>query len=172
MISCLVITGMPGTGKTTVALALAARMMKQGSAALALHTDLLKVTLRSLFPGEFKGPAYAGDFVEAINRLRPLLEAQVAKAAQDGYLLIVEGTLALGFSPAGGLKVLLELEHSERRRRIARKHPVAQAALARSSLERYQKALAASIAPDTLRLDATLPLPLILDQIETRLRSP
>lgn len=150
----IVITGMPGTGKTHLAMGLGAALMEAGLAVLVLHTDILKVTLRQLHDG-LKGPGYSGNFRAKANLMRPFLEAQVAKADRDGYILIVEGTLALGFCPPG-LHLLLELASSEWKRRLSRKHPSAKRAIASSKLDAYRQALQESVTPATLRLDASL----------------
>jgi shikimate kinase len=151
----IVITGLPGTGKTYLSMNLGAALLQAGQPALILHTDILKVTMRTLRPGVLSGPGYNDDFRAKVQLVRPILAAQVAKADKEGYTLIVEGTLALGFYAEAGLQVLLELSESERQRRISQKHESAKQTLMTTSLETYRQALKQSVSSATLRLDAT-----------------
>jgi predicted kinase len=157
----LVILGLPGSGKSRLALAVADALWDAGRPAFVLHTDLLKVSLRECFPDELRGSGYSGDFRRKSERLRPFLETQAAKARRDGYGLVVEGTLALALLPEPGLRVVLEIDESERRRRIAAKHRSARQVLETQdtgALAEYAQALAALAGADVLRLPAQAPL--------------
>lgn len=156
--AAIAILGLPGVGKTRLACGLAAALLDRGVSCLVVHTDVLKVTARALAGSgrdALRGPGYAGDVATKVAQLAPLLETHVAKARRDGYVAILEGTLALGVRDA--VHLLLELDDGERRRRVARKHESAARALAQSDLAAYAGALAQSLPPDTLRLDAAAP---------------
>lgn len=92
------ITGMPGVGKTHLALALAAALHARGERAHVLHTDVLKETLRTLHIPRFEGPGHLGDVAGKCQRLRSILMAHAGRAHRGGYTLIIEGTLALAFT--------------------------------------------------------------------------
>jgi hypothetical protein len=162
----IVITGLPGTGKTRLALALGVAFEATGTPTLVLHTDLLKVTLRQIFPEDLKGPGYAPDYECKVAQVRPFLEAQVSKAQKDGYILILEGTLALGFFPTPGIHCLLELPEVLRQQRILAKPPTAQRSLAQISLEPYARALSAQSHPSLLSLNAQQPTTALVDHIK------
>src|SRR3712207_4993039 len=87
------ILGLPGCGKTRVAIELAALLAARDRPVLLLHTDLLKVTLRAVDPGMPRGSAVRGDLEAKLARVEPVLGAHVEKAERDGYDLIVEGAL-------------------------------------------------------------------------------
>lgn len=176
MISTVVITGLPGTGKTHLALSLGATLAAQEVPPLVLHTDILKVTLRTLAKQAgtstvLSGPGYSGDFHAKAAAIRPVLAAHASKARRDGYLLIVEGTLALGFHPPESLPVLLTLSDAERMARIAQKHDSARESLAESSLTAYAKALNAAASVDTLRLDASRSVAVLVGEIQQEVGS-
>ncbi|MEZ5582682.1 MAG: hypothetical protein R3F37_07850 [Candidatus Competibacteraceae bacterium] len=155
------ILGLPGSGKSRLALATAEALCQADLPAFVLHTDLLKISLRKWFPDELKGPGYNGDFRAKCERMRPFLEAQADKARRDGYRLIVEGTLALNFVPEPGLRVILEIGEKERLHRISLKHRSARMALDSANftdLSDYAKALDDIDGPDVLRVDAHAPL--------------
>jgi len=164
--NAIIITGMPGTGKTYLAMNLGVALMKQGNSAIVLHTDLLKVTLR-VFQTGLEGAGYSGNFWEKARLVRPFLEQQVNKAEKDGYILIIEGTLALGFSQENTTDILLELPEDVRRDRVKQKHNSAQKTLHQElkSLEQYRQALIASVSPKTLRLDATNSIEILVERI-------
>ena len=147
------IVGMPGAGKTRLALGVGGALMARGESVLVLHTDLLKVTLRHVDARWPRGPAYQGDIAARCVSVRPILVAHALKAARDGYRLVVEGTLALGFCPADGLMLWLDLPECDRRERSEAKHPSAAAALRGADLAAYGVALDATTA-DAVRLDA------------------
>ncbi|MDY6782320.1 MAG: zeta toxin family protein [Cyanobacteriota bacterium] len=169
--SAIAITGLPGTGKTHLAINLGAKLTENGNSVLLLHTDILKVTLRQFLSG-LSGPGYAGDFQAKAQLVRPFLEAQTAKAVRDGYILIIEGTLALGFVPSKGLHVFLELDENQRKQREKQKHFSAKQTLQRTSLAAYRKALEFSVTNATLRLDAALPVRQLTEEIERYLIEP
>lgn len=160
--AAIAILGLPGAGKTRLACGLAAALLDHGVSCLVVHTDVLKVAARALEAGSdsgavLRGPGYAGDVAAKAAQLAPLLMAQVAKARRDGYVAIIEGTLALGLRAPDVAHLLLELDDAERRQRIERKHESAVRALASCDLAPYAGALAQSLPPTTLRLDATAP---------------
>lgn len=155
--AAIAILGLPGVGKTRLACGLAAALLDRGVSCLVVHTDVLKVSARVLGSASLRGPGYAGDVEAKAAELAPLLDAQVAKARRDGYVAIIEGTLALGLSAPDTVHLLLELGDAERRRRVEHKHPSAVRALARCDLGPYERALARSLPPTTLRLDAAAP---------------
>ncbi len=169
--SCLVIGGLPGSGKTRLALHLAARIAARDQPVLVAHTDILKISLRPFEPA-LKGPAYQGNPLEKAARVRPYLQAQADKAEREGYLLILEGTLTLGFAPPGGLPVQLRLAEEERRARLAAKHPSARLDLQTGSLQAYHHALLAQTPPACLILDAGAPVETLATRIEQALAMP
>ena len=146
-----------------MALALAARA---DTPTLVLHTDVLKVTLRAAdrYP---RGPAWAGDLADRLARVRPFLDAQARKARADGYRLVIEGTLAIGF----GADRVVRLEATEvvRAARIARKPPASRRALAHADLAPLARALAGARAD--LVLDASAPLGTLVQRVEAAWRT-
>jgi cytidylate kinase len=154
-VAVLVVLGLPGTGKTTLACAIAAR--RPGT--LVLHTDLLKVTLRAagLYPA---GPVWAGDLAGRLAAIRPFLDAHRAKAAADGYDLVIEGTLALGIR--GDAVVRLELPEALREARIATKPASARRCLEGADLSPYREALGAATVDRVL--DAGAPTEVLVGQ--------
>jgi hypothetical protein len=157
--AAIAILGLPGVGKTRLACELAAALLDRGEAALVVHTDVLKVTARALDAtarAALRGPGFAGDVTAKAACMHAILAAHVVKARRDGYSVVIEGTLALGFRAEDAVYVLLEVDETERRRRIGRKHESAVRTLAESDLAPYATALMQSLPPSTLRLDAAL----------------
>lgn len=158
--AAIAILGLPGAGKTRLACGLAAALLDRGEAALVVHTDVLKVTARDLDAnarGVLRGPGFAGDVAAKAARMHAILATHVVKARRDGYSVVIEGTLALGFRAEDAVYVLLEVDEAERQRRIGRKHESAARTLADCDLAPYAAALMQSLPPSTLRLDAALP---------------
>jgi Mrp family chromosome partitioning ATPase len=157
-VSVIVITGLPGTGKTELSFACAAAFMAAGVSTLVLHTDLLKVTTRALGLGPPSGPATGEDWAARAKVLRPLLEQHVRKAARDGYLLLIEGTLAAGCSDLAELCVLITLDEELRAQRLDRKPPVARAALAATDWRPLAQSLKQQTTQGSWLLDGALPV--------------
>lgn len=157
-----VLTGLPGAGKTRLALALASALADRGRPALVLHTDVLKVTLRAAGIA-LDGPGWV-DTVAKQAIVRPWLAAQAEKAARDGYELVIEGTLAIGFAPEGARTIRLDVDPAERHRRIAAKHPSARRSLASADLTGYARLLH-ELPPGALVLDGGRPLPTLIERI-------
>lgn len=158
--AAIVILGLPGAGKTRLACGLAATLLDRDEATLVVHTDVLKVTARELDIGAreaLRGPGFAGDVMAKAARMHAMLATHVVKARRDGYSVVIEGTLALGFRAEDAVYVLLEVDEAERRRRVGRKHESAVRTLADCDLAPYAAALVQSLPPSTLRLDAALP---------------
>lgn len=171
----IIITGLPGTGKTPLALQLGSTLLNHGIPALVLHTDILKITLRKIEPQSFKGPGYGSDHPHKLQQIQPYLTQQVNKADREGYVVIVEGTLACNFCPPDSLYILLELEESIREQRIRAKHPSAQRSLQQISpqeLDRYRQALEVPSIPYPLRLDTRQSLDTLVAQILADPRCP
>jgi cytidylate kinase len=152
----VVITGLPGVGKTSTAIALGEYLSRVGMHPFLLHTDLLKVTLRQFAPEVMGGITNDRTYREKIAYLHPFLERHYQKAQRDGYSLIIEGTLAIAFQPTTALYVVLTLPEAERQRRIQLKHPSARQSLAQQELSAYGEALQNSLAtsPNSLTLVA------------------
>lgn len=164
-----VITGLPGTGKTRLALAAAAALAHDREVRV-LHTDLVKAMLRDLQPGYPGGPGYLAP-EEKCRRAHPLLAAQAEKARREGVLLVVEGTLAAGFTPPDGLAFRLTLDEATRARRIAAKPGPARDALAvAGDLAAYRVWLAGTLEPGAIVLDAARPLADLVGDVAAALR--
>lgn len=158
--AAIAILGLPGVGKTRLACGLAAALLDRGEAALVVHTDVLKVTARALdqqAAEALRGPGFSGDLAAKAACMHPILAAHVVKARRDSYSVVIEGTLALGFRAEDTVYVLLEVDETERRRRVGHKHASAVRTLADSDLAPYAAALMQSLPPSTLRLDAAAP---------------
>lgn len=158
--AAIAILGLPGVGKTRLACGLAAALLDRGEAALVVHTDVLKVTARALDEAAsaiLRGPGFAGDLAAKAACMHPILAAHVVKARRDGYSVVIEGTLALGLRAEDAVYVLLEVDETERRRRVGNKHASAVRTLADCDLAPYAAALMQSLPPSTLRLDAAAP---------------
>ena len=159
MTAIVTLTGLPGTGKTQLGLALAAAWSAHAPW-LLLHTDLLKVTLRHTgLPLE--GPTWRTP--ELCERARPAILAQIAKARRDGYGLLIEGTLAVGL-PADRV-FLLSVDEATRLERVRRKHTSAADALREADLTAYHAFLREHTPPAAIRLDARRPIPELVTSI-------
>ncbi|ACY18981.1 hypothetical protein Hoch_6512 [Haliangium ochraceum DSM 14365] len=150
-------------------LGLAAALLDRGASVLVLHTDILKVTVRTLGrptptrTGEavssadiLRGPGCAGDFAAKAAHVQPLLLKHLDKARRDGYTLILEGTLALGLRQPDMAYVYLELDQEPRAERIQQKHPSAARAMAEIDTSPYQAALERWLPKNALHLNAAL----------------
>lgn len=128
--SVVVLTGLPGVGKTTTALHLAARLSEFWETRV-LHTDVLKVTLRPMCP-LLQGPSWTRVH-ERRECLRPILEMHAQKARRDGFVLVVEGTLADALpSPDHGF--CLTLDEATRLTRTQKKPAAAREALSKGDV--------------------------------------
>ncbi len=159
----IVISGLPGCGKTRLSIALADALQARGRPAFVLHTDLAKVTLRALDSQMPSGSAYLGNLEAKLQRLRPLLLAHADKAERDGYDLIIEGSLVLGLGR--GLRILLTVPESVRRHRVNLKHASATRDLQKRDLWSYRRALAADQPGVALELEATEPVDHLVQQV-------
>jgi hypothetical protein len=167
MISTIVITGLPGAGKTSLALALAYHLLQRHP--FVLHTDILKVTLGQFLP-ILRGVTTDDNFSAKQQFIYPYLQAQADKAQRDGYLLIMEGTLALGFRCDHCLAVVVNTPLALRRERIGRKHDSARGIT--PDLPHYAQALQQSITADTLVLDGKCTIEQMVHTVQTRLALP
>ena len=151
----VIMTGLPGTGKTRLALALAAALGARGLEAQVLHTDQVKLALRLAHPEALAGPGYAGDRPAKLARVAPVLAAAAAHARRAGTWLVIEGTLAAALpAAAADLAVALTLPEAERATRLAAKPARARQALAQADLAPFAAALAAWQRQAALALDA------------------
>lgn len=125
----LALVGLPGTGKTALAQAIATHRMARGRPTFVLHTDLIKHTLRLAGFRALDGPIWEGDATEKFKISHPYLHQHAEKATVDGYDLIIEGSLAIGFQAAHRY-IQLEAPRPIRNARISDKHASARQALA------------------------------------------
>lgn len=168
-INSIVIRGLPGAGKTTLAIALAYHLQAQNQHPFLLHTDILKVSLASFFP-VMQGVTTDHNFGSKLQCIYPYLQAQAEKACRDGYLLIIEGTLAsslLASPKMACLDVVVDTPISRRRERIDRKHLSAQGVV--TDLPLYALYLQQSITSATLVLDGTSSIETQVEQVFTKL---
>ena len=163
----IVITGQPGAGKTNVAIALANRLQAQGENCFLLHTDILKVTLRQLGVQELQGISTGEDVDCRLQTIRPYLVRQYEKALHDGYHIIVEGTLAVGFAPSSsGLYLDLVASEQTCNQRIQKKHISARESLvSRHSFAQYQLVLEKYRPEKAIVLDAEKTIFSLVEQI-------
>lgn len=164
----IIIAGLPGTGKTHVSMKLASALMDRNIPALIIHTDVLKVTLRELYPCEMKGPGYKGNISRKIDLMADALAKQVLKAEKDGYNLIIEGTLSPGLIIQNSLYVLLEASEEERTRRISQKHKPATVELLNSSMDEYEKFLESVKHTSVIQINSEMSLNEMVDIIISR----
>lgn len=130
----LALVGLPGTGKTALAQAIATHRMARGRPTLVLHVDLVKHTLRLAGFRQLDGPIWEGDVAEKFRIIHPYLHQHADKARRDGYDLIVEGSLVMGFQAADRY-IQLEASRSACAARVAQKHASAREAIARADPE-------------------------------------
>lgn len=130
----LALVGLPGTGKTALAQAIATSRMARGRPTLLLHADLIKHTLRLAGFRQLEGPIWEGDATEKFRIIHPYLHQHADKARRDGYDLVIEGSLATGFQAADRY-IQLEASRSARSARIAKKHASAREALANVDMD-------------------------------------
>ena len=131
----LALVGLPGTGKTALAQAIATHRMARGRPAYVLHVDLLKHTLRLAGFRALEGPIWEGEPEEKFRIVHPYLHQHADKARRDGYDLIVEGSLAIGFN-ATDRYIQLQAPRPVRSARISQKHAAARHALATVDFDR------------------------------------
>lgn len=131
----IVLLGLPGVGKSSLALAVASRWRSIGEPWFVLHTDLLKVTLRNCYPGRCLEPGYRLT-AESQQIYSSCIAQHILKAKRDGYGLLVEGTAAI--TANSGLKVVLETDELTRRQRIEKKHGTAIEGLLNEDLSAYR----------------------------------
>lgn len=153
----IILNGLPGTGKTALAMKLGSALMAMGQSALILHTDILKIELRKKYPFAFRGPGYSGNIRKKLQLMQPYLQAQCEKAEKENYWLIIEGTLALGFSCKNSIRILLELPEDQRIMRLHKKHDSAKKALYNNTLTAYKKEIEYH-KKDSIILNSSLPI--------------
>lgn len=134
----LVLVGLPGTGKTALAQAIATHRMARGRPAFVLHVDLLKHTLRLAGFRTLDGPIWEGDAAERFRIVHPYLHQHAEKARRDGYDLIIEGSLSIGFNAADRY-IQLQAPRSVRAARISQKHTAARHALANANTDKLEE---------------------------------
>jgi adenylate kinase family enzyme len=117
-----IIVGQPGSGKSRLATALSLRLQEMGWSTQLLHCDLLKVTLRSLGIEGLSGLSTGTDFPLRQQIVQPYIQEQIDKASNDGYSLIVEGTLAVGMQSEKCRTVELNISEQLFHQRIELKH--------------------------------------------------
>ncbi len=120
----LALVGLPGTGKTALAQAIATHRNARGRPAVVLHVDLLRHTLRLAGFRSLEGPIWEGDPNEQFRIVHPYMHQHADKARRDGYDLIVEGSLAIGFQAADRY-IQLQVAEPIRQRRVQQLHPAA-----------------------------------------------
>jgi cytidylate kinase len=121
----LALVGLPGTGKTALAQAIATHRMARGRPCTVLHTDLLRHTLRLAGFRALEGPDWEGDPAEKFRIIHPYVHQHADKARRDGYDLVVEGSLVIGFEAADRY-IQLQAADEIRAQRIQLAHGAAQ----------------------------------------------
>lgn len=130
----LALVGLPGTGKTALAQAIATHRMAQDRPTFVLHVDLIKHTLRLAGFRQLDGPIWNGDVAEKLRIVHPYLHQHADKARRDGYDLIIEGSLAIGFLAADRY-IQLEAPAAIAASRVEKKHHAARTALGAVDLD-------------------------------------
>ena len=125
----LALVGQPGTGKTALAQAIAMHRNARGRPTFVLHVDLLRHTLRLAGFRALEGPIWEGDPMEQFRIVHPYVHQHADKARRDGYDLVVEGALVVGFQAADRY-IQLQADDAIRRQRILRTDGANQRALA------------------------------------------
>ena len=114
----LVLVGQPGVGKSALAQAIATHRMAMGRPVFVMHVDLLRHTLRLAGFRALEGQVWDGDPVDQFKIIDPYLHQHADKARRDGYDLVIEGNLAIGFEAAERY-IQLQCDEAVRRDRIA-----------------------------------------------------
>jgi cytidylate kinase len=114
----LALVGLPGTGKTALAQAIATHRMATGRPTFVLHVELLRHTLRLAGFRALEGPVWDGDPAEKFRIIHPYVHQHADKARRDGYDLIVEGSLVIGFEAADRY-IQLQASEEVRQQRMA-----------------------------------------------------
>ena len=159
----LVINGHPGSGKTTIATALAAEIQKKSSC-LLIHTDTIKVVLRQLGVQGLEGLSCLSNAPQKAEVMAPFLRKQISKAQKDGYHVIIEGTLALGMNVSDfGYNIEIQVPSETRIFRQAQKPMSTQKSLSQSySFDIYEKILIQYRPENTRIIDGTMELETIV----------
>lgn len=134
----LALVGQPGTGKTALAQAIAMHRNARGRPAFVLHVDLLRHTLRLAGFRALEGQVWEGDPTEQFRIVHPYVHQHADKARRDGYDLIVEGALAIGFQAADRY-IQLQSDEQTRRRRILATHATNQRAVSNLDPQRLDE---------------------------------
>lgn len=125
----LALVGLPGTGKTALAQAIATHRMASGRPTHLLHVDLLRHTLRLAGFRALEGQVWEGDPTEQFRIIHPYVHQHADKARRDGYDLIVEGSLVIGFEAADRY-IQLQADEAVRTERLLHSHDANQRMLA------------------------------------------
>ncbi len=150
----IIITGMPGSGKTHLSMKLASELMDRNISTLILHTDIMKIAMRQFYGDDMRHAAYRGNIQHKSELMLDIITRQAFKADHDGYTLIIEGTLAAGLDLPDSLYVVLDISEEERIRRIKQKHKTARDDLLVDNLDEYRVFLESHENPKAFHLRA------------------